>query len=94
MTAPAPYIYHGNKIADERIYAELKDLPTYEAYDVVRERYKKYFVNSRPYRATVTGRGVSRFPSEWGKTLKNLKTMYGYEPPKKPKVSYGVRDFG
>lgn len=81
--ATAPYYYHGDKKFAEMVYPELQACTTYAEYDQVKTKYKMAFLNSRPYRSTVTNKGASRFPAEWNRTLKNLKEMYGYTPPTK-----------
>lgn len=76
----APYHYHGNKDTDAAIYEELKHAD-YDTYIAIRTKYRKDFMNSRPYKSTVTARGTDKFPNEWGRTLKNLKAMFNYTPP-------------
>lgn len=76
----APYYYYGLKSFAEKVYPELRgaDLETYKK---VKQKYHLAFLHSRPYEATVSPKGIKRFPSEWNRTLINLKAMYGYVPP-------------
>lgn len=76
----APYYYFGDTDFAEMIYPELKDAD-YDEYMAVRKKYKLTFLNSRPYKATVTARGADKFNNEWSRTLKNLKALFGYTPP-------------
>lgn len=80
--AKAPYYYFGDKKFAEMIYPELKDAD-YDTYMAVRRKYRLTFINSRPYKATVTARGADKFGIEWSRTLKNLREMYGYKTPTK-----------
>lgn len=92
----APFIYHGNKDVDAKIYEELKLCKDFAAYKEVRDKYNKYFTASRPYRSTVTNRGQPRFPMEWNRTLKNLKEMYGFVAPSRTGEAFAtlLRDNG
>lgn len=80
--ATAPYYYHGDVKFAEMVYPELKD-KEYDEYVVIRKKYKMAFYNSRPYKHTINSRGECKFNSEWSRTLKNLKALYDYAPPRK-----------
>lgn len=82
----APYYYYGMKEFAAQVYEELKDAD-YETYKNVRQKYRMAFVNSRPHSSATNAAGYSLFPSEWNRTLKNLKAMYGYKPPKQGEFS-------
>lgn len=84
--ATAPYYYFGDKSFAEMVYPELKDA-NYDEYMRIRAKYRQTFINSRPYNATISAKGVDRFGGEWSRTLKNLKALYGYEAPgRKPRT--------
>ena len=85
----APYYYYGHEDFAKMVYPELKGLD-YDAYMEVRKKYKMAFINSRPYAATRTNRGVCKFNSEWGRTLKLLRELYGYTPPNRAPATWSA----
>ena len=85
--ATAPYYYHGDPKFAELVYPEVKDAD-YDAYMAVRKKYKLAFYNSRPYKSTINSRGECKFGAEWGRTLKNLKQLYGFTPPHKTPATW------
>lgn len=78
----APYYYHGSKEFAAQVYDEIKHAD-YDTYIAIRTKYRKAFIDSRPYKATVTARGADKFPVEWQRTLRNLKELYNFTPPTK-----------
>lgn len=78
----APYYYFGDKSFAEQVYPSLKDAD-YDTYQAIRAHYRHTFMESRPYSSAYNARGQDKFGGEWGRTLKNLKELYGYTPPRR-----------
>lgn len=89
----APYYYYGHKDFAAQVYEELRNAD-YETYRDIRQKYRMAFVDSRSHAEATDAKGYSRFPSEWNRTLKNLKAMFGYTPPKQTTWGKTLREHG
>ena len=89
----APYYYYGHKDFATQVYAEVKDAD-YETYKDIRQKYRMAYANSRSHADATNYAGYSKFPSEWNRTLKNMKAMFGYIPPKQGTWSALLREEG